>query len=112
MEKWLLQLLETKTGGFRGARFRRCRHCQAWTLHGPDADTAGIMATVDPTPLTPDQEFHAAMRCRRTYTIRKNGKGWHIHDRDPYAVARTETILTVVPAHQCGHRYPPAKPLR
>ena len=111
MEPWLLKQLETKLGGFRSARWQKCTTCHQWTLSGPDNDIAGIPATVDPTPLTPAQEYDAAIHQRTTYTIRQNGKTWHISDRCPYAVARPENLLTVVPAHHCGHRYTPTRPL-
>ena len=103
MEPWLRNQLLTKTGGFRAARFTRCKTCGHWTLHGPDDDRAAIQTTVDPTPIDPEQEYACVVfQGRRTYTLGRTPTGKpQIETRDPLAIA-TPCTRTVVPAHKCG----------
>lgn len=106
MDPWLTQKLLTTTGGFRAARYRLCTKCSAWTLQGPDDDRAAILATADPTPLTPKQEIECALNDRRTYTIGTTPSGKpQLETRDIYGIG-APIRRTVIPAHKCGHRYP------
>lgn len=107
MEPWLKAQLETKTGGFRAARFAVCTKCQQWTLTGIDADTCAIHTTVDPTPLTPRQEAECAIAGRLTYTLGRTPSGAPmIQHRDPYGIG-LPSHQDIVPAHRCaGPRYP------
>lgn len=102
---WLLKHLETKTGGFRAARWIRCKRCDQLTLVGMDADLAAIVVTVDPTPLTPELEKWMDAAKRRTFHARINGRRVTLLDRSPGAVG-TPCTEPVVPEHRCGARVP------
>lgn len=111
MDPWLRALLETKTGGFRAAKWGRCPRCQELTLTGIDGDVAAATVTVDPTPITTQQE-HACLTIRRgTYNLTKRGRSYDIHDRDsdhlygPIPVP-PKPLEIIVPEHRCGARYP------
>lgn len=110
MDDWLKQQLENKTGGFRAARWGRCPDCQELTLHGMDADLCAGMVTVDPTPLSPQQEHACMIVGRPTFTIKPRGNSYELNDRrGAYLYGsrppdhRTHTII---PAHKCGARFP------
>jgi hypothetical protein len=106
MPDWLHRLLEQKSGGFRAARWRRCPKCDRITLHGMDADMAAGMATVDPTPLTRQQEIWCAIHGRQTYSLRIDpDRKIEINDRPRYSLG-LECRNPVVPEHQCGSEYP------
>lgn len=105
MEPWLIKHLEEKTGGFRNARWIRCKACAELTIYGMDNDTAAIMVTCDPTPLTPQQETWMDAAKRRTFTARINGRKIQLMDRSPEAVG-TPSNEQIVPTHLCGARIP------
>lgn len=107
MDPWLLKHLETKTGGFRAARWERCRDCEELTLVGLDGDIAAIKVRVDPTPLNPLQEALCAIAGRRTssLTIGAARSKITIWDRDPLAIGKPLSE-PVVPHHKCGARFP------
>ncbi|MHC6592409.1 hypothetical protein [Arthrobacter sp. C152] len=109
-DDWLKQLLETKTGGFRAARWQRCPTCDQITLHGMDADIAAGMATVDPTPLSPLQELACFIVGRDTYVLKPREKGYELSDRSGAYLYGPRPpdhgSKTIVPAHQCGARFP------
>lgn len=110
IDDWLLAQLETKTGGFRAARWGRCRTCQQITLTGMDADLTAGIATVDPTPLSPQQEHACMITGRETYTLTNRGNTYTLDDRrgatryGPRPPNHHRS--TIVPAHQCGARFP------
>jgi hypothetical protein len=110
MGDWMKQLLETKTGGFRAARWQRCPTCDQLTLHGMDADVCAGMATADPTPLSPQQELACFIVGRPTYTLKPREKGYELSDRrcDYLWGPRPpdHRSKTVIPAHKCGARFP------
>lgn len=109
-QAWLKQLLETKTGGFRAARWQRCPNCNQLTLHGMDADLAAGMATADPTPLTETQELACFITGRPTYTLTNRGTSYELNDRrGAYLYGPrppNHKGRTIIPAHQCGARFP------
>lgn len=105
MDPWLRTILETKTGGFRGARLTKCRRCGAWTITGLDNDVAAFQATVDPSPLTPRQEYLCILAGRRTYDLETSAARIVLHHRDVYGLA-TPSRYTVVPQHRCGATFP------
>lgn len=106
MDPWLLKHLETKTGGFRAAKWERCGTCEELILAGMDGDIAAPQVRVDPTPLTPLQEGLCAIAGRRTASLEIVGRSKiTIHDRDPYAIGRPFQ-QPVVPHHRCGARFP------
>lgn len=110
MDDWMVQLLEAKTGGFRAARWGRCTTCGELTLHGMDADLCAGMATVDPTPLSPQQEHACMITGRETYSVKERGTSYELNDRrGAYrygARPPDQRGKTIVPAHQCGARFP------
>lgn len=109
-DDWLKQLLEAKSGGFRAARWGRCPGCDQLTLHGMDADLCAGMATVDPTPLSPHQEHACFITGRPTYSLKARGTGYELNDRRGAYLYGTrppdQRGKTIVPAHQCGARFP------
>lgn len=109
-DDWLKQLLETKTGGFRAARWGRCPGCSQLTLTGMDADLCAGMVTADPTPLTPQQEHACMIAGRETYTLKPRGTSYELNDRRGAYLYGTRPPdhrgRTVIPAHQCGARFP------
>ncbi|UXE04797.1 hypothetical protein QEH44_gp61 [Arthrobacter phage Shambre1] len=105
MPDWLKTALETKTGGFRKARWQRCTNCGELTIHGMDADICAGMVTVDPTPLTRQQEIWCAIHGRRTYRLTIDpDRSITIWDRPRYSLGK-ESDRPVVPEHECGMRY-------
>lgn len=110
MDDWLKQQLETKTGGFRAARWGRCPNCSELTLHGMDADLCAGMVTADPTPLTPQQEHACMIFGRPTYTLKPRGNSHELNDRTGayhYGSRPPDQHgKTIIPAHQCGARFP------
>ena len=101
-QEWLKQLL--------AARWQRCPNCNQITLHGMDADLAAGMATADPTPLTEQQELACIIAHRPTYTLTTRGTTHELNDR---TAAHTygprpsnHKGRTIIPAHQCGARFP------
>lgn len=109
-DDWLKQLLETKTGGFRAARWQRCTTCNELTLHGMDADLCAGMATADPTPLSPQQELACFIVGRPTYTLKPRDQAYELSDRtDAYHYGPrppNHRSATIIPAHHCGARFP------
>jgi hypothetical protein len=106
MPEWLHRLLETKTGGFRAARWQRCPKCDRITLHGMDADILAGMVTVDPTPINRQQEIWCALNNRPTYSLRIDAdRKIEINDRPRQALG-LEFRDPIVPEHQCGSEYP------
>ncbi|WP_422758275.1 hypothetical protein [Paenarthrobacter sp. C1] len=109
-DDWLKTLLENKTGGFRAARWERCNTCQELTLHGMDADMCAGMVTADPTPLSPQQELACMIIGRPTFTLKPRGQAYELHDRrDAHKHGPRPPDhkgRTVIPAHQCGARFP------
>lgn len=109
-DDWLKQLLEQKTGGFRAARWERCKDCDQLTLHGMDADLCAGMVTVDPTPLSPQQEHACMITGRPTYSLKPRGTSYELSDRDGAYLYGSrppdQRGKTIVPAHQCGARFP------
>lgn len=110
MDDWLKQQLETKTGGFRAARWDRCTTCNELTLHGMDADICAGMVIVDPTPLSPLQELACFTIGRETFTLKPREKGYELSDRRPAYLYGPRPpdhgSKTIVPAHRCGARFP------
>ena len=108
MPDWLLKLTEQKQGGFRNARWQRCTTCQELTIHGMDADLCAGMVTVDPTPLTPQQEHWCALQGRPTYSLDIDAdRKIKINDRIHYSLAKPHPRGNpIVPTHHCGQRYP------
>lgn len=111
MDPWLQNLLETKTGGFRAAKWNRCNHCNRIVLTGINDDTCAATVTADPTPLTPQQEIECLLTHRPTISATPHGKTYDLHHRDADLIsdhpANTPTLYgTVLPTHQCGNRYP------
>lgn len=109
MDDWLKTQLENKTGGFRAARWGRCPTCNELTLHGMDADLTAGMATVDPTPLSPQQEHACMITGRETYSLKERGTSYELNDRrGAYrygARPPDHKGRTIVPAHKCGARF-------
>lgn len=107
MPEWLLKLTEAKLGGFRNARWHRCPRCGEVTLHGMDADLCAGMVTVDPAPLTPQQEYWCALQGRPTYSLDVDGeRKVKINDRVKWALAKPHPRGNpIVAAHHCGQRY-------
>lgn len=110
MDDWLKEQLETKTGGFRAARWGRCPICQELTLHGMDADLCAGMVTVDPTPLSTLQELACMIIGRPTYSIKERGTSYELNDRrDAYLYGTRPPDhrgKTIGPEHRCGARFP------
>ena len=111
MDPWLLQLLENKTGGFRAARWNRCRHCNEIVLTGINDDQCAGTITADPTPLTAAQELECLLAGRDTVSATPHGRTYDLHRRDDDLISNHPagggtTFGTVIPAHQCGNRYP------
>lgn len=91
----------------RKASLGPCPSCRQPVLTGVDADMVGIPVTVDPTPLTPQEELAATMAGRTTYSLRISPDRAEIDDRDRYAICKPHpTGRPIVPAHQCGARFP------
>ena len=107
MPEWLLRLTEAKQGGFRNARWQKCDNCGDITLHGMDADMAAGMATVDPAPLTPQQELWCAIQGRRTFSLDIDGeRKVKINDRVRWSLAKPHPHgRPIVAQHICGQRY-------
>lgn len=106
MPEWLQHVLENTTGGFRAARWQRCRKCEALVLHGMDNDMCAGMATVDPTPINRHQEIWCALHARPTYRARIDpDRKITLTYRDRYALG-LECRDPVLPEHQCGSEYP------
>lgn len=110
MPPWLLQQLETKTGGFRAARWRQCDTCRMLTLRGMDSDLCARIVTVDPTPLTPDQAQWASRANREVFQATLTGRKVTINDLSP-GTALTGVRGYLVPTHRCGGRTPGFLPL-
>lgn len=110
MDDWLKQQLETKTGGFRAAHWKRCTDCGELTLHGMDADLCAGMVTADPTPLSPQQEHACMITGRPTYTLKPRGNSYELNDRSGAYLYGTRPPdgrgKTIVPEHLCGARFP------
>jgi len=111
MDPWLKNLVESKTGGFRAAKWERCHHCNQITLTGINDDICAWTITVDPTPLTPQQELECLLSLRDTASATPHGKTYDLHHRDAdmisdYPAGGPNTYGTVLPNHQCGNRYP------
>lgn len=105
MPDWLRTLLEQTTGGFRNARWDRCKDCGEITLHGMDGDICAGMATVDPTPLTPQQEHWCALTGRDTYSANIDAdRRTQLWRRTKWALAKPHN-RPIFPAHICGQRY-------
>lgn len=106
-KEWLRRLLETKTGGFRNAIWRRCNKCDDITIHGMDADLCAGMVTVDPAPLSPQQEMWCAVQGRPTYSLDiDSDRKIKINDRVKYSLAKPHPHgRPIVAAHKCGERY-------
>ena len=110
MDDWLKTQLENKTGGFRAARWGRCPGCQELTLHGMDADLCAGMVTADPTPLSPQQEHACMIVGRPTFALKPRGTSYELSDRRGAYLYGSRPPdhrgKTVIPAHQCGARFP------
>jgi len=89
----------------RTAEFHRCRKCDAIVISGLDDERCAFKATVDPTPLDPRQETATLIAGRKTYDARIAGTTITLDRRDQDHMSRTGRD-TVVPAHQCGARWP------
>ena len=106
MPDWLLKLTEAKQGGFRKARYQRCPRCQEIVLHGMDADMVAGMATIDPAPITPQQEWWCAITGRPTYSLDIDpDRRVTINDRDRWSITKPHRN-PIVAGHLCGQRYP------
>lgn len=109
-EKWLLELLKTKTGGFRTTNWKRCPTCKAITLTGINGDQCAWTITVDPTPLTPHDELLCTLTNRQTASATPNGKNYELHHRDEDMIAGHPPSKgfygLVFPEHRCGARFP------
>lgn len=91
----------------RKASLAPCPTCRQPVLTGVDAAIVGIPVTVDPTPLSPQQELAATMAGRPTYSLRISPGRAEIEDRDRYAICKPHpTGRPIVPAHRCGARFP------
>jgi len=111
IDPWLQNLLETKTGGFRAARWQRCTTCNQITLTGINIEECAWTVTVDPTPLDPHTELECLLAHRPTLSATPHGKIYELHHRDADLIAdhpagAPTTYGLVFPAHQCGNRYP------
>lgn len=107
MPAWLRAALETKTGGFRAARWRRCHTCHELTLTGLDNHLLAETATVDPTPITPEEEIAVILAGRTTYNLETYARTKiHLKRRDHAHGLGKPSRRPVVPEHRCGARYP------
>jgi|GEM_PF-3096392 len=88
----------------RKAHFERCPNCNALILRGLDHDVCAINVTVDPTPITRHLEVACIIAGRPTYTPWKVPGGYELTRRDPFF--DTDTPRPILPAHQCGARFP------
>lgn len=104
---WLRRLLETKLGGFRNARWQRCRTCNEIVLQGLDADLCAGEVTVDVAPLTERQEYWCAIQGRRTYSLEIDpDRKIKINDRIRWALATPHPRGNpIVAEHICGQGY-------
>ncbi|MBG6083256.1 hypothetical protein [Zhihengliuella flava] len=108
LPEWLRAALETKTGGFRTAKFSRCPQCGAITLTGLNADQLAQTITADPTPLTPTDEYACTLTNRPTIHATHEGNNrWHLHYRDHLRMTTPPSDKhLVLPTHKCGARFP------
>lgn len=101
----------TETGLTRRAKIRTCS-CRAKILAGLDADIAALEARCDPQPLSPLGEALAILEGRRTYTLRREGRGWVLDWRDAHEItwspATSRARRDVVRQHRC--KTPPPAP--
>lgn len=87
----------------RKAEFHYCQRCMAIVLTGLDDDRAAMTATVDPTPLSPAEETAVLLAGRRTYDADVSQSRTNLDPRDRMHMDRRQPV---VPAHQCGARFP------
>lgn len=108
--RWLLGHLIaaghlTESGLGRRARLRKCT-CKAHILAGLDDDVAAFETACDPIPLNPLGEALALVEHRRTYLLRKDGKGYVLDHRHAAAIARRPAGTTpradVIRQHRCN----------
>lgn len=105
MPKWLIQAIETKTGGFRSARWTRCPKCQQIILQGLDDDIAAFTVQADPTPINPRQETACRLTARPTYAVTE-GRQIELDRRDRWSTGKPSPDRPIIPAHKCGARFP------
>lgn len=115
---WLIRKLELESGldyttlNGRNVSVRYCPHCRARTLVGMNDDELAFQTRVDPTPLTHEQEIACVLTGRDTFALEERGNGVAIKRRDHWVMASRSAdhwLVTVVPEHQCGARFPEAE---
>lgn len=91
----------------RRSMFRRCTRCDDIILVGLDNDVCAFKVEADPTPLTARQEYACYLTGRRTYDATVVARAVELLHRDVAYVDAPERVpWQVVPAHQCGARFP------
>ena len=95
----------TETGLSRRAKIRACS-CKTLILAGLDSDICALEASCDPQPLSALGEALAHLEHRRTFTLRRDGKGWVLDWRDAHHIAgspaTSQPRSDVVREHRCG----------
>lgn len=113
---WLRQHLEATglwntDGVSRTARPTSCRKCGAIVMRGLDDRVAGLVATADPTPITPLGEALAQLDGRWTYRLSWRAGHYELDDRDEWAIqARPAGTVEVLAQHRCHSPPLPACP--
>jgi hypothetical protein len=110
---WLPEWLAAEIRASDGPSYRtyaawcRCPKCAAIILTGLDDPCGAANASVDPSPLTPLQEFICSLEHRETYRIHLAGTSARIQRRDRWQPpAGTKGKPPIVPAHLCHKRFP------
>ena len=91
----------TATNGRRTAITTTCAKCRREILSGPDADTCGMDAKADKTPISRTGELWAVVENRRTYELDPTGR---LHRRTAKAVifGGVGLFSSLHPEHQCA----------
>lgn len=102
------QLVE---GNARAARNAVCQRCGADVLKGDDHDRVALVVTVDPEPITLDDELLDVLDGRATFTLeRMRGKEARpgavaLHHRDEWQLTSTRPLRgTLHREHRCDPR--------
>lgn len=105
---WVTDQLEQEVRPLaRRGLFGRCRRCRHIIITGLDNSLCAFKAEVDPTPLTAQQEYACYLTGRPTYDALLYGPAIELLHRYPATVEPPEAKpWAVVPAHQCGARFP------
>lgn len=101
----------------RTLRRRRCRTCHTWTLVGLDNDVCALIATINPSPLSPAGEALARLDGLATYHLRHDRGGeLELFKRDRWQISGNPAgdhdrlhPADIVSDHRCGTEYPTTK---